>query len=94
MIGSSQPQQHDPDEQGAAGISTVGAPMQPSIWESSIPLELIDDPMMVDERMKEFNDSFRDLFWFPTVSALNCPYLLLLSSISSQTYSQCQTDHG
>jgi hypothetical protein len=86
--------QHDPVEQGAATSSTVVAPTQPSIFESGIPLDLIDDPMLVNERMKEFNDSFQDLFRFSTVSALNTPYLLLLSSIASQTSSQCQTDHG
>jgi hypothetical protein len=86
--------QHDPVEQGAATSSTVVAPTQPSIFESGIPLDLIDDPMLVNERMKEFNDSFQDLFRFSTVSALNTPYLLLLSSIASQTSSQCQRDHG
>jgi hypothetical protein len=80
-------QQHEPDEQGTASSSTVVASMQPSIWESGIPLELIDDPMLVDERMKEFSDSFQDLFRFSTVSALNCLYLLLSSSISSQIFS-------
>jgi hypothetical protein len=94
MTGSPQPQQHDPIEQGVAGSSTVVTPMPPSILESGIPLELIDDPMMVDERIKEFNDSFLDLFRFYMVSALNCPYLLLSSSIAFQTSSQYQTDHG
>jgi hypothetical protein len=94
VTGSPQPQQHDPDEQGATGSTTVVAMMQPSIWESGIPLKLIDDPMLVDERMKEFNDSFWDLFRFSMVSALNCPYVLLSSSMSSQTSSQCQIDHG
>jgi hypothetical protein len=87
MRGSPQPQQHDPVDQGAASSSTVVAPMQPSIFESGILLELIDDPMLINEQMKEFNDSFRDLFQLSTVSALNCPYVLLSSSIASQTSS-------
>jgi hypothetical protein len=91
---SPQPQQHGPVEQVTAGSSKVIAPMQPSFCESGIPLELIDDPMMVDERLKEFNDPFRDIFQFSTVSAQNCPYLLLSSSISSQTTFHYQTDHG
>jgi hypothetical protein len=65
--------------------STVVAPTQPSIFESGIPLELIDDPMLIIERMKEFNDSLQDLFRFSMVCALNCLYVLLLSSKTSQT---------
>jgi hypothetical protein len=61
VTGSLQPQQHDPINQGAASSSTVVALTQPSIFESGIPLD-IDDPMLVNERMKEFNDSFWDFF--------------------------------
>jgi hypothetical protein len=42
--------------------------------------------MLINEQMKEFNDSFRDLFRFSTVSALNCPCLMLSSSIASQDF--------
>jgi hypothetical protein len=42
---SPQPQQHDLVEQGAASSSIVVALTRPSIFESGIPLELIDDPM-------------------------------------------------
>jgi hypothetical protein len=62
VTGSPQPQQHDPDKQGTTGSSIVATSMQLSILENDIPLEHIDDPMLVDERMKEFNDSFQDLF--------------------------------
>jgi hypothetical protein len=62
VTGSPKSQQHDPVEQGAASSSTIVAPTRPSIFESGIPLELIDDPMLVNEWMKEFNDSFRDFF--------------------------------
>jgi hypothetical protein len=94
MTGSPQPQQHDPVKQGTTSSSIVVAPTSPSIFGSGIPLELIDDAMLVNEQMKELNDSFWDLFQFSTVSALNYPHLLLLSTISSQTSSQCHTDHG
>jgi hypothetical protein len=49
---------HDPIEQGVASSSIVVAPTRPSIFESGILLELIDDLMLVNERMEEFNDSF------------------------------------
>jgi hypothetical protein len=72
--------QHAPDEHGAVGSSIVGALMQPPSWESDISQELIDDLMLISERMQEFQNAFKDLYRFSTVSALNCPYLLLSSS--------------
>jgi hypothetical protein len=93
-VGGSPQQQHASDEHGATGGSTVGALMQPLSWESDIPQELIDDLMLISERMQEFQDSFKDLYRFYTISTLNFPHFLLLSSLLSQTFSQCQTDHG
>jgi hypothetical protein len=92
MAGGPQ-QQHASDEHGAAGASTIRALMQPSSWESDIPQELIDEPMLISERMQEFQDSFKDLYRFSTVSTLNFSHLLL-SSLLSQTFSQCRADHG
>jgi hypothetical protein len=68
--------------------------MQPPSWESDISKELTDNPMLISERMQEFQDSFKDLYRFSTVSAFNFQYLLLSSSLLSQTSSQCQADHG
>ncbi|XP_025806856.1 protein PRRC2C-like [Panicum hallii] len=42
-------QQPAPDRQDAAGSSIVGALIQPPSWESDIPHELIDDPMLISE---------------------------------------------
>jgi hypothetical protein len=49
MTGSPLLQQHNPVEQGAASSSIVVAPMRSSIFESDIPLELIDDLMLINE---------------------------------------------
>jgi hypothetical protein len=68
--------------------------MQPPSWESDIPHELIDDRMLISERMQEFQDSSKDLYRFSMVSTLNFPHLLLLSSLLSQMFSKCRADHG
>jgi hypothetical protein len=88
-VAGSPQQQHASDEQGAVGDSMGGAVMQPSSWESDIPQELIHDPMLISERMQEFQDSFKDLYRFSMVSTLNFPYLLLSCSLLSQNSSQC-----
>jgi hypothetical protein len=54
VTGSPQPQQHEPIEQVTAGCSSGMAPVQPSFWESGIQLEIIDDPQLEDENVKEF----------------------------------------
>jgi hypothetical protein len=81
-------------EHGAAGGSIVGALMQPPSWESDILKELIDDAMLISERMQEFQDSFKDLYRFSMVNILNFLHLLLSSSLLSQTFSQYQANHG
>jgi hypothetical protein len=61
-VAGSPQQQHSSNEQGTVGGSIVRALMQPPSWESDIPQELIDDPMLISERMQEFQDSFKDLY--------------------------------
>jgi hypothetical protein len=85
-VAGSPQQQHASVEHGDAGGSTVGTLMQPPSWESDISQELIDDPMLILERMQEFQDSFKDLYRFSTVSTLNFPHLLLSSNFLSQTF--------
>jgi hypothetical protein len=58
-VAESPQQQHASVEHGAAGGSIVGVLMQPLSWESDILLELIDNLMLISERMQEFQDFSR-----------------------------------
>jgi hypothetical protein len=61
---------------GAAGTSSGGILVSPSGWQHAIPTELIDDPMLASDVLRQFQDTFKDLYKFSTVCFPLCWILL------------------
>jgi hypothetical protein len=64
-------QQPAPQEQGAARTSSGGILVTPPKWQYVIPRELIKDSMLTSATLKQFQDTFKDLYKFSTVSVLD-----------------------
>jgi hypothetical protein len=58
-----QPTCKNQDDAGTSGNILVS----PSGWQHVIPTELIDDTMLTSEVLKNFQDTFKELYKFSTV---------------------------
>jgi hypothetical protein len=70
MAGTQQ-QQPTCENQDVAGTSSGGILVSASGWQHAVPTDLIDDPMLTSEILKQFQDSFKDLYKFSMVSVLH-----------------------
>jgi hypothetical protein len=61
--------QQQPNVENAEAASTSSGPIlvTPHQWQHVVPTELIDDPMLTNEALKHFQDTFMDLYSFSTV---------------------------
>jgi hypothetical protein len=64
-------QQPNADEAGAAGTSSGGILVSPSGWQHAIPTELL-----ASDVLRQFQDTFKDLYKFSTVCFPLCWILL------------------
>jgi hypothetical protein len=64
-------QQPAPQGQGAASTSSGGILVTPPKWQYAVQHELIEDPMLTSATLKQFQDTFKDLYKFSTVSVLD-----------------------
>jgi hypothetical protein len=63
-------QQPTSENQDAAGTYSGNLLVSPSGWQHVIPTELIDDLMLTAEVLKNFQDTFKELYKFSTVCLL------------------------
>jgi hypothetical protein len=59
-----------PRDQGAAGSSSGGILVTPPKWQYAILTGLIEDPMLFSATLTEFQNTFKELYKFSTVSIL------------------------
>jgi hypothetical protein len=64
---------HQPsaEDAGVVGTSSCKILVTPSGRQYAIPTELVDDPMLTTETLKQFQDLFRELYKFSMVCSLS-----------------------
>jgi hypothetical protein len=65
-------QQPTHKDQDAVGTFSGNILVSPQGWLHVVPIELIDDPMLTSEVLKNFQVTFRELYKFSTVWLLVC----------------------
>jgi hypothetical protein len=66
VVGTRQKQPNVEHEE-TADTSSGPILVTPHGWQHVVPTELIDDPMLTNEILKHFQDTFKDLYKFSTV---------------------------
>jgi hypothetical protein len=83
-VAGTQQEQANVEDAETAGTSSGPILVTPHWWQHVVPTELIDDPMLTNENMKHFKDTFKDLYKFSMVwlllDIITCFRCILLSS--------------
>jgi hypothetical protein len=66
VVGTRQKQPNVEDAENV-GISSGPILVTPQGWQHVVPKELIEDPMLNNENLKHFQDTFKDLYKFSIV---------------------------
>jgi hypothetical protein len=61
-------QQPAPQQHGAVSTSLGGILVTPLKWQYAVMRELIEDPMLTTATLKQFQDTFKDLYKFICIS--------------------------
>jgi hypothetical protein len=71
VVGTPQ-QRPSVEEAGAASTSAGGILVTPPKSRYAVPTELVDDPMLTSDVLKYFQDTYKELYKFSTLSLLSC----------------------